>query len=256
MVPGILKEFLVPGTLGFLLCALTLGPLLLYRKKDNGATGRRVIVGVLVMYWIWSTPALAVPLIELLTPSYPRVQSREQAGGATAIVVASAGMEEFHSYRDKYEVSTREAALRIMEAARVYRVLDRPWVIVTGGLGTTSHTEAGWMAKELEAIGVPPDRIVQEDRSENTHQHGLYVPPLLRGKQVTRFVLVTSRQHIARALRVFRKAGWDPIPSSPELFDDAAGIDQFLPSNTALLASEQMLYDQGAMVYYRLRGWI
>jgi uncharacterized SAM-binding protein YcdF (DUF218 family) len=256
LVPAVLKELLVPGTLGFLLGALASGTLLLYRKKDNGRAGRRVIVGVLAAYWIWSTPVLAVPLIKLFTPNTPPVQSRAQSGDATAIVVAGAGIDVFRSRGETFEVSTREDALRIMEAARVYRVLDRPWVIVTGGLGTTRHTEAGRMAEELEARGVPPDRIVQEGRSENTHQHGVYVPPLLRERQVSRFVLVTSRQHIARALRVFRKAGWEPIPSTPEVFDDRVGIGRFLPSKTALLASEHMFYDQGAMVYYFLRGWI
>jgi uncharacterized SAM-binding protein YcdF (DUF218 family) len=166
-------------------------------------------------------------------------------------------MEVFRSRGDMFEVSPREDALRIMEAARVYRVLDRPWVIVTGGLGTTRHTDADRMAVELEALGVPPDRIVKEGRSENTHQHGVYVPPLLREKQVTRFVLVTSRQHVARTLRVFRKAGWDPIPSCPEAYaDDDKVIERFLPSKNALLASQEVFYDEGAMVYYWLRGWI
>ena len=73
----------------------------------------------------------------------------------------------------------------------------------------------------------------------------------------SRFVLVTSRQHIARALRVFRKAGWDPVPSTPEAYADLSDpIDRFLPSKNALLASEQVLYGQGAFVYYWLRGWL
>ena len=49
-----------------------------------------------------------------------------------------------------FEASPREDALRVMEAARVYRVLDRPWVIVTGGIGSGPHTDAERMAQELE----------------------------------------------------------------------------------------------------------
>jgi protein-S-isoprenylcysteine O-methyltransferase Ste14 len=86
---------------------------------------------------------------------------------------------------------------------------------------------------------------------------GIYVPPLLRERHVTQFVLVTSRQHIARALRVFRKAGWDPVPSTPEAYADRwRPIDRFLPSKNALLASEQLFYGEGAFVYYWLRGWL
>src|SRR5258707_6996805 len=162
MVLSILKRLCVPGSLTFFLCALALGTLLLYRKKDNGRVGRRAIAGVLVLYWMWSTPVLAVPLIKLLTPNYPPVQSQPQAGGANAIVVLGAGMEVYRSRGDMFEVSSREDALRVMEAARVYHVLDTPWVIVTGGLGTNRHTEGARMAGELEMLGVPSNRIVKE----------------------------------------------------------------------------------------------
>jgi uncharacterized SAM-binding protein YcdF (DUF218 family) len=257
VIPNVLKELLVPGTLAFLFAALTCGTFLLYRKKDNGRAGRRLISIVLALYWIWSTPVLAVPLLNLLTPAYPPVESRTQAAGANAIVVLGAGLSVFRSRGDMLEISTREDALRVMEGARVYRVLDQPWVIVTGGLGSTRQTEAAHMAAELQSLGVPADRIVIEGQARNTHEHGLYVTTLLHERQTKRFVLVTSRQHIARALGVFRKAGWDPIPSSPDAyFDDGHTIEWVLPSRDTLRASEQLIYDKCAMVYYRLRGWV
>ena len=113
------------------------------------------------------------------------------------------------------------------------------------------------MAQELVAMGVPADRIVQERRSANTRDHPIYVSPLLRDHHVRRFVLVTSRQHIARALRVFRKAGWDPIPSSPEVLAiDSSRVRDALPSKEALEASEHLIYDELALLYYWLRGWL
>jgi uncharacterized SAM-binding protein YcdF (DUF218 family) len=254
---SLFKELLVPGSGSFFLFAVTLGVCLLYRKKDGGRAGRHVLSAVVALYWIWSTPVLASQFVNLLTPDYPPVQSRAQAGGADAIVVLGAGMDVFRSRGDTFEVSSREDALRIMEAARVYRALEQPWVVVTGGLPGGRETEAARMADELKALGVPADRIVIEPRAQNTHEHALYVPPLLRERHATRFVLVTSRQHISRALRVFRKAGWDPVPSTPEAYADRSDpIGRFLPSKNALLASEQVLYGEGALVYYWLRGWI
>jgi uncharacterized SAM-binding protein YcdF (DUF218 family) len=107
------------------------------------------------------------------------------------------------------EVSPREDALRIMEAARVYRALDKPWVIVTGGVASGYRTEAERMKAELELMGVPADRIVCGAASAEHHEHAIYVPPLLRERHVTRFVLVTSRQHVARAL------GYSARPGGP-----------------------------------------
>jgi uncharacterized SAM-binding protein YcdF (DUF218 family) len=254
---SLLKALVVPGSLSFLLLALSIGVCLLYRKKDGGRAGRRVRVGVVVGYWIWSTPVLAGPLVNLLTPDYPAVQSRAQARGANAIVLLGAGVDVYRSRGDLFEVSPREDALRIMEAVRVYHALDKPWVIVTGGMGSGRRTEAVRMGAELELLGVAADRIVLEPRAQNTHEHAIYVPPLLRERHVTQFVLVTSRQHIARALRVFRKAGWDPVPSTPEAYGDRSRpIDRFLPEKNALLASEQLFYGEGAFVYYWLRGWL
>ena len=254
---SLFKAFLVPGSFSFLLLALSTGACLLYRKKDGGRAGRRIVVMVVALYWVWSTPVLASLFVNLLTPDYPPVQSRDQAHSADAIVLLGAGVELYRSRGDVLEVSPREDALRVMEAARVYRALDKPWVIVTGGMGNGYRAEAERMAAELETMGVPADRLVVEPRALNTHEHAIYVPPLLRERHVTQFVLVTSRQHVARALRVFRKAGWDPVPSTPEAYADrSTPIDRYLPSKNALLASEQVLYDQGAFVYYWLRGWI
>jgi uncharacterized SAM-binding protein YcdF (DUF218 family) len=257
MIPIAFRDLLVPGSVPFFLLALLFGTFLLYRRKDGGRTGRLWITAVVGLYWILSTPVTASALIRLLTPGYPPLQTRAEARGATAVVVLGAGMDVYHSRGDVFEASPREDALRMMEAARVYRVLDRPLVIVTGGGGSARQTEAARMASELEAMGVPADRIIQEARATNTHGHATYVPPLLRNRHVAQFVLVTSRQHIDRALRAFRKAGLEPIPSSPELdLNDVVPVKNFLPSRDALLASEGLIYDKLALAYYRLRGWI
>jgi uncharacterized SAM-binding protein YcdF (DUF218 family) len=257
MVPIVLKGLCVPGGIPFLILSLLFGTLLLYRRKDGGRAGRRWITGVTLFYWIASTPATASVLIQLLTPDYPPVETRSQARGATAVVALGAGMDLYDSRGDQFAASVREDALRMMETSRVYHVLDHPFVIVTGGNGSRRYPEAVRMAAELEAMGVPADRIVQEARATNTFDHARYVPPLLQERHVGQFVLVTSRQHIARALRVFHKAGFDPVPSSPDLDLSHFGPVQYLlPSRMALLASEELVYDKLAMAYYWLRGWI
>lgn len=257
MVPTALKELIVPGSVPFLIFSLIFGTLLLYRRNDGGRAGRLFLTGVALFYWIASTPATASAVIRLLTSDYPPVETQAQARGAAAVVVLGAGMELYDSRGDQFAASVREDALRMMEALRVYHVLDRPFVVVTGGYGSKRYVEAGRMAAELEAMGVPADRIVQETKATNTFDHTKYVPPLLQERHVGQFVLVTSRQHIDRALRVFHKAGFDPVPSSPDLDLNHFGpVEYFLPSRMALLASEELVYDKLGMMYYRLRGWI
>jgi uncharacterized SAM-binding protein YcdF (DUF218 family) len=256
MVPSILKEALVPGSLIFFLLAACAGTLLLYRSTDHGRAGRRVLTALVALYWILSTPITAILFVRACSPDLPPVQTAADAPGSAAIVVLGGGMETYRSRGGELPSGTREHSLRALEAARVYRVLDRPIVIVSGSLGPEGMTEATHMRRSLTLLGVPDDRVIEEGKSRNTHDHTIYIPPLLAERRITQFVLVTSRQHMARSLRAFRRAGLDPVPSSPEFFVPRGGRwSMIIPSESALEVSTAMLYDLFAMVYYRVRGW-
>ena len=256
MVPSFLKALLVPGTIQSFLIALVPGVILLYRRKDGGRAGKLWVTAALLFYLALSIPVTAVALVRALSPSYPPVQNLQDARGATAVVVLGAGMNTYRSRGSVYAGPNREHALRMIEAARVYRALDRPWVVVTGALGNERISEAHYMAVELETLGVEPERIIEEIKATNTRDHALLVPPILKDRGVTQFVLVTSQQHIARALKAFRKVGWDPVPSTPEFYEARTSLAQFFPGEAALDASSSMMYDELAMVYYWLRGWV
>jgi uncharacterized SAM-binding protein YcdF (DUF218 family) len=256
MVPPLLKALLVPGTSTFLIIALIPGVLLLYRRKDGGRAGTIWVTALVLAYLTLSIPIVADGFVSTLSPSYPPVRTVDEARGATAIVVLGAGIETYRSRGDVYTGAKREHALRIMEAARVYHVLDRPWVIVTGSLGNERIAESGYMAADLKDHGVDPDRIIEETKAVNTRDSALFVPPILKERGVKQFVIVTSQQHIARALKAFRKVGWDPIPSTPEFYVSRFRALPYLPRESALEASSAMFYDELAMVYYWLRGWV
>ena len=256
MVPSLLKETIVPGTLLFLLLVAGGATLLLYRTKDNGRAGRRVLTVVLLLYWALSTPLTATPIIRALSPDYGRVRSRADAAGATAIVVLSGGLDTYYSNGAWVAVGSREHWLRSLEAARVYHLLDRPWVIASGQQSWIALPETTLMVPSLQLLGIDEDRIVEELQSRNTHEHTQYLRPILAARGIKQFVLVTSQQHMARSLRTFRAAGFDPVPSSPEFFAlRGGGLARYLPSRSALEASNSMLYDLFAMMYYRARGW-
>jgi uncharacterized SAM-binding protein YcdF (DUF218 family) len=257
VISGGLKDLLVPGSIGFLVLAVVPGLLLLFRRKDGGRTGRIWITLFVVLYWVLSTPIAAINLVRLLSPQVPQVLSKADAHGATAIVVLGAGMHVHRSRGDSYGAPTREGSLRVLEAARVYRVLGGVPIIATGGHGLSRYSEAGLMAHQLEQLGVPAGHIIKEERSANTRGHALFVPPLLKQHGIEQFVLVTSQQHIARALAAFRAAGANPVPSTPEVYiGNGDVLDMYLPSDIGLHVSEGMIYDLMGWVYYKARGWV
>jgi uncharacterized SAM-binding protein YcdF (DUF218 family) len=256
VVPLPLKGLFVPGSIPFFLFMLLPGVCLMFRRKDGGRIGRIWVAALVLSYWALSTPIAAIAFVKVVSPDYPPVMSSADAPGATAVVVLGAGMEIHRSRGTAWGVPTREGWLRVMEAARVSRVLGGLPIVTTGAHGSEEYTEAGLMAHQLQELGVPADRIIKEDHARNTRDHALLVPPVLKAHGLGSFVLVTSRQHMRRSLAAFRVAGTDPVPSTPEAYvSRGAPLEMYLPSLVALQLSERVLYDLFGLIYYKVRGW-
>lgn len=252
-----MKALLIPGSITFLLLALLPGVLLLFRRKDGGRAGKIWVTALVLTYWILSTPVGAIAFVTLFSPNVSPVMSVADARGAEAVVVLGAGMDVHRSRGASYGAPTRDVSLRVLEAARLHRLLGGVPIVATGGLGSPQYSEAGMMAYQLEQLGVPAHKIIKEHKSANTRDHGIFVPPLLTQHGIEQFVLVTSQQHIARALAVFRAAGLNPVPSTPEIYVPRGDrFEMYLPSRTALSVSDRMMYDLAGWVYYKARKWI
>jgi uncharacterized SAM-binding protein YcdF (DUF218 family) len=257
VVPLPLKAFFVPGSIPFLLIALAPAVMLLFRRKDGGRAGRIWITTLVLLYWVLSTPITAAALVDLFSPDVRPVMSNGDAHGASAVVLLGAGMDVHRSRGHSYGAPTREGSLRVLEAVRVHRLLGGVPIVASGAHGTSQYSEAGLMVYQLEQFGVPRNLIIKEEQSTNTRDHALFVPPLLKEHGIERFVLVTSQQHIGRALDAFRAVGVDPVPSTPEVYAARGGVfEMYLPSRTGLDVSERLIYDLLAWVYYRARGWV
>jgi uncharacterized SAM-binding protein YcdF (DUF218 family) len=81
-------------------------------------------------------------------------------------------------------------------------------VIVSGGQGINEPlTEAAGMAQYLEAAGIEPERILQEDASTDTSENLMFSSALL-DKTQDRVVIVTNNFHLFRALKIAEKQGY------------------------------------------------
>jgi len=93
----------------------------------------------------------------------------------------------------------------------VYRATPFDVVVACGGLSWGGVVEADAIAKMLAEDGVPGDRIVRENRSRDTHENAIYTARILRERnlEIRTVVLVSCSWHVARAERLFRRAGLD-----------------------------------------------
>src|SRR5262245_32698227 len=169
----------------------------------------------------------------------------------------SLGVEDWDGR--KYSLPDRPAMARVLEAARVFRLVDPAIVISSGG---NPHPEsrlapsAETMRDALTTLGVPADRIVIETVSRTTHEEAVVIEPMLREHRAEQVILVTSEEHMRRSLGSFRAVGVNAIPAiARDLRRDVTWTQRWLPSDDGLGTASENAHELLGIVYYALRGW-
>jgi len=253
------KLFARPASLTFFIALLALGVLLQFRARTRRAA-RWYFLAMLVAYWVLASPACAERLVSWQGGRYRPIASAADAPGATLVVVLGAGNSTMQFGDLVLNQVSLGGALRLLEAARLYRLLDQPTILVSGGITgrqTGARSEAEAMRDAIEKLGVPPDHVAIEAESKTTREEAMVIARTLAGKKAQPIVLVTSPTHMARSLGVFRTAGLDVIPSAAPIKPDHwSEKNRWVPSDFGLLLFDSVVYDAAATVYYRLRGWM
>lgn len=255
---AIAKGFLIPGSLYFLLAAVTTG-LLLLRLTWTRRIGRWVLALTVLMYWLLSVPAVC----DWLGLTLPGVMASHAvpAVAPRAIVVLSAGVSRSGdtTSADAVVVPTEQTTLNAIEGARLYVQMGPLPVIASGGCVdcTVGTPESATLRELLIARGVPADRIVEESRSLTTREQALNVAPILRAHEWNPVLLVTAPVHLLRASGVFNNVGVDVIPAPAAPHSSGTTFRQrWRPSPSALESSQQSLYNYIGYFYYWSRGWL
>jgi len=101
--------------------------------------------------------------------------------------------------------------VRLIEGIRLYHKNPGTKLILSGGLGRlTSVSDAELMSELAATLGIPKDDIILEPQSMSTFEEAMFIKPIVKSKT---FLLVTSSNHMPRAMALFRKQGMNPIPA-------------------------------------------
>jgi uncharacterized SAM-binding protein YcdF (DUF218 family) len=256
----IFKAYLIPGSLEFLLLGFFLGVILLFAHRETRVWGSSILAFLAVLYFLLSLPLTARTFERLLTDRSQPVRTVEDAGGAEVIVVLGGGSATFRAGGNEINELSDATALRVLEGARLYKLLDEPAVVVSGGtdeLVDALTPESVPMQQELLDLGVAPDHIQMESISGSTLDQAERLSTLLEARQIGDFILVTSPIHMRRALAVMRAEGLDPVPSpsSQHSEDHIVERGSVLPHPAALRASRTAIREGLAVLFYWLNGW-
>ncbi|WP_234791787.1 YdcF family protein [Mycolicibacterium conceptionense] len=96
---------------------------------------------------------------------------------------------------------------RTLTGLAIAQAFPQAPVIVTGGNPRNGQTEAAQMRNLLVMLGLPPSRIIVEDRANSTVQNAQFSVPLAKKAGATGIIVVTSSTHQGRADQNFADAG-------------------------------------------------
>lgn len=216
----------------YLLSPLSLALLMLLgagvlRAAGRGRSALWLAVTATVLLWFCSTPWLAETLLVRLESQYPALAPQDTPS-ADAIVVlggAVAGAKPPH----RPTLMLGPSSTRVWHAAALYRAKKAPWVVVAAGnrsLQASEQVEADAISEMLVQLGVPPAAIVREGASRTTIENARNIRRMLDRLHARRVLLVTSAQHMPRAMKTFVKI-WGPDGPQPiPAVTDVEGPDE------------------------------
>lgn len=138
----------------------------------------------------------------------------------------------------------REDALyRLVEAFRLWQALRIPVVVSGGRLSASHEPESRVLKRLLNSLGVPEEQVIEEDRSRDTKENGIFTARILKERGFHSPVLVTSAYHMPRAVGDFQRAGIMviPCPCGYRTSRTAYTFLDFLPNSSSLGSSVRAL---------------
>lgn len=224
------------------------------RRRKTG-----IALAVIGVSWalFWSLPASTLWAGGRLEQLYPHTLPMKLPTTQAIVVLGGSTANSRLNWFEPYD--SQLTASRVNTAGILYRAGRAPLIVLSGAALDGSISEARMMANTLEQQGVPKSALVLETRSYTTYENGLYTSELLRDRNISRVLLVTSALHMPRAMAVFRKQGVDVIaaPSPAQIVVPGdPGFSFWQPSLRVLGASRSIVKEYVALLVYWVRGWI
>jgi uncharacterized SAM-binding protein YcdF (DUF218 family) len=213
-----LMFFLLSKTVAFLLLPSNFlillglfGIILMAARRKRAGLGL-VLTGIVLLAiagW-WPTGNFLMHSLESRFPPWKATRAPD------GIVVLGGALNSRLS-REYGEAVLGDDGNRILALARLARAYPAARIVYSGGdasLRGSQLPEANFVAPLLEGLGIPGDRVVLEPRSRNTAENAAFTKELIKPKSGELWLLVTSAQHMPRAIGCFRRVGF-PVEAHP-----------------------------------------
>ncbi|MGD9845738.1 MAG: YdcF family protein [Variibacter sp.] len=238
-----------------LICCVVAGGVLLSTRFTRA--GRRLVLVAGVLLLLFGVTPLSKLLILPLEQRFP---PWDPAGKAPdGIIVLGGAVEPAFLDRGVHSL-LNESAERVTAAVDLARRYPEARIVLSGGnasiLPGGRHTEGDATAALLEALGVARARLIVEDRSRTTAENAIFSKAVAAAKPGERWLLVTSANHMPRAIGTFRKAGF-PVEAFPVDMKTSGPDDLMRPFRTmssGLKLTDTAMHEWIGLIGYWLAG--
>jgi len=242
-------RLLDPIAVGLLLLVIAL--VVWGRANARRPASRRARIGLRVAWvgcavlYLTSCPLLADVVLHHLERYDDEVDAAfaDAHDEPVALVVLAGGLRGLRGDVPPSELLDAPTAIRVFAAARIYRAHPFARVVVSGA----PPELASGMADLLRRLGVPADRVIEENGSTNTRENAEKSAALLAPLGIHRAVVVTSAVHMPRSLRCFSNAGlraWaSPADIESYVHDDRFHVESLFPSYKAVVRNHSSVHE-------------
>jgi uncharacterized SAM-binding protein YcdF (DUF218 family) len=227
--------------------------------RPGSRAARRAVIAIVFLYTAASIRVVPWTLSQPLLLGFHEFRRSDAPGRTVAIVVLGAASFTVHVRHQRLGVLDQDSAARVLEAAHLFRQFDSAWIISSGGpaQGFDIEPSSVTMRDGLVKLGIPPDRILLESESMNTHDEAVLVAPIIERLRPDSVLLVTADIHMRRAQAAFRAAGLDVVPApSRDPLNSQSRLRSFVPTTDGLRFTSGVAHEYVGLVEYAARGWL
>ena len=174
-----------------------------------------------------------------------------RAAGVDVVVVLGGGVARWGD--GLQSGPSGETASRFLYGLKVLKQSGAKFIVFSGSVDEGT-SEAKIMAGLAKQLGVDQSKIIVEQRSRNTWEHGIEVNRLLKDKTL-RIGVVTSAMHMRRSLTAFGKyfPNTVALPSSYYYGPLEISWKPMMPNVENLLTCAKLLHEVIGLVWYGLQ---
>jgi uncharacterized SAM-binding protein YcdF (DUF218 family) len=243
---------LQPGNL-LLLCLVAGVVLFLALRGRSG----KVLIGLSALGFVLLAAAPIGPAMLLaLEERFPRPAALPQRIDGILVLGGAVDPALSLSYGETVFNSSVARVLAGIALARRHPDAKLALVGGEGGFFPVVYAESRATLGFVVAEGIPPSRILTEERSRSTHENAVNAKEMIRPEPGETWVLVTSAYHMPRAIAAFEAVDWPVVPYPVDYkVDPRTGLGANFNLLDGLSATSLAGKEWAGLIGYRLMGW-